>query len=519
VADPADFSKVKLLLHCDGSNGSTTFTDSSQSGRTVTAFGTAQISTAQSKWGGASALFDGTGDYLTVPNSADFDFGTGDWTIEFWYRPTVVDTVRTLIGKAVGTGFYPFNIRVNGSGRVIGYCTDGSSVYTTPDAAPAMSAGTWYHIAFVRASNALKVYVNGVATGAAVTMTAAHQTNSAPLCIGNFSADYAAGGGATAGAHGYLDDLRITKGEALYTTDFTPPSAPFPEPPEARIAAAGPLGAAQVLSRVTPVVRASAAGPLGAPAMLAAVRVRGIASAPAVLQSAAVVGYAPPVGRVTAAGPLGAALLLARAVPAAVVAAPGPLGAAALLAEHDFTDVLEAAGAVEFYVCDLVDGEAVVRVPVSSWQGTQQVDGSCYLQAVVPAVADMAATITGLSAEAEFIISRGARLPTGGAIENEMARSTVEQVQLDQGPQRYTCTISGYSAAIEPPEGDGPTVRTLRGVRSISSGTGGARARCAIDWFLRPGGQALAGSVPLVADYINYYVEGRDAYMDVGERA
>ena len=77
---------TKLLLHFDGTDGSTTFVDSSPSGKTVTAVGNAQIDTAQYKFGGASGLFDGNGDYLSVPDSDDWYFGTGDFTIDAWAR-------------------------------------------------------------------------------------------------------------------------------------------------------------------------------------------------------------------------------------------------------------------------------------------------------------------------------------------------------------------------------------------------------------------------------------------------
>lgn len=77
---------TKLLLHCDGTDGSTTFSDNGVTGHTVTANGNAQIDTAQSKFGNASGLFDGTGDYLTIPDHADWNFGTGNFTIDAWIR-------------------------------------------------------------------------------------------------------------------------------------------------------------------------------------------------------------------------------------------------------------------------------------------------------------------------------------------------------------------------------------------------------------------------------------------------
>ena len=91
-----EFGNVSLLLHGDGTNGSTTIVDSSSSTKAVTAFGDAQISTAQSKFGGASIAFDGNGDYLTIPPSAKFEFGTDPFTVEFWIYPTTSTAGRAV---------------------------------------------------------------------------------------------------------------------------------------------------------------------------------------------------------------------------------------------------------------------------------------------------------------------------------------------------------------------------------------------------------------------------------------
>ena len=87
------FSNVSLLLHGDGTNGSTTIIDSSPLPKTVTAFGNAQISTAQSKFGGSSIAFDGTGDSLTIP-AITF---AGDFTLEAW----LYKTARSASGYSV----------------------------------------------------------------------------------------------------------------------------------------------------------------------------------------------------------------------------------------------------------------------------------------------------------------------------------------------------------------------------------------------------------------------------------
>lgn len=482
MADPASFANVKLLLLCNGSNGSTTFTDSSASARTVTGFGSAQISTARSKFGGASISFDGNGDYLTVPHSTDFDFGSGDWTIELWYyRAPFGNRLQRILGKRLPSGGFqgPFLLQTDTNNNPTATFRNAAGTAFTITGDDFVLENNWHHLVIERSGNVFRLYLDGVPQGS-VTFSGAVYANTEPLCIGNDIAGLASSTTAATGLLGNIDDLRITKGEALYNgSTFTPPTAELP------------VEAVNVQGRV------AADSPLGAAALFA---------------------YAGLLGRVAAPSPLGAGQVLAYAQPVSLVAAPSPLGLGAVIAEHDFTAVLEAAGATEFYTCDIIDGAAVYRVPVSSWQGTLQVDGQCYLQAVLPAVADLASMLTSLSDTAEFVILRGARLADGAAIESEIARSVIEQLQLDRGSQRYTCTISGYSAAIVAPEDDGPPVRVLSGLRSISSGSGGVRARSAINWFLRPGCRARADAIEFVADWINFYVGGGDAYMDAGER-
>jgi hypothetical protein len=104
--DPV-FNNVSLLLHGNGTNGSTTITDNSPSPKTVTAVGNAQISTAQSKFGGASIAFDGSGDYLTVLNSSQFNFGVDDFTIEAWfYRTSTAQFEIASCGNPGADGFF-----------------------------------------------------------------------------------------------------------------------------------------------------------------------------------------------------------------------------------------------------------------------------------------------------------------------------------------------------------------------------------------------------------------------------
>ena len=140
--DDPYYNHVALLIHGNGTNGSTVITD--QKGKTVTANGNAQISTAQSKFGGASAYFDGTGDYLSVASSADFGFGTGDFTIECWVKTagTNKSVWDNRITNEAGTGYIATT-----TGR-IGFWNSAAAFEGTTNVAD----DTWHHLAWCRAS-------------------------------------------------------------------------------------------------------------------------------------------------------------------------------------------------------------------------------------------------------------------------------------------------------------------------------------------------------------------------------
>ena len=213
--------------------------------------------------------------------------------------------------------------------------------------------------------------------------------------------------------------------------------------------------------------------------------------------------------------PLGSPAGVLAAVPSVIASAPAVIGAPSAVLLNDFTALLGAT--VTQYVMDLITPGGVVRVPIGSWQATLQADAASYVQCTVPATS---AWIDALDAATEFVISRRAFAPSGAGVEYEMARAPAQTVRFDRGPQRHTCTLSGYAAALVL-AGEAPPAaydRTLQGVRSISSGSGGVRVRCAIDWLLRPGHRAIAEGAPFVVSYINFYVNGADAYSDVGER-
>jgi hypothetical protein len=213
--DP-DFSSVSLLLHGDGINGSTTIVDSSLSPKKVLPFGNAQISTTQSKFGGASIAFDGNGDYLSAPSSSDFIF-TSSFTTEFWvYRTSITAVFHVfVVGSSANTQFF-VSTKSNGQGLRFGLT--GVAEYATGTLT--WNLNTWYHIALVRDGSSVRFYADGV------DVTDGTPTDSTTYS-GDIRVGYDVNVSIVVSFAGYIDDLRITKGVARYTGNFTPPTAPF----------------------------------------------------------------------------------------------------------------------------------------------------------------------------------------------------------------------------------------------------------------------------------------------------
>lgn len=220
-----------------------------------------------------------------------------------------------------------------------------------------------------------------------------------------------------------------------------------------------------------------------------------------------------------ALGPFAAVLDDSSAASEAYILAPGPLAgvrAPWVVVINDFTSLLDPTRA-DRYVMDLIGPGGAVRVPISSWQATIQSARANFVQCVVPAATPY---MSAINASTEFVVLRRSQTRDGEWIEYEMARCPLQTTSYDRGPYRGTATLSGYTAAVELSQDAPPVVysRALPGVRSISVGDGGVRARCAIDWLLRPGHTASADGETFVVAYINYYVNANDSYCDVGER-
>ena len=181
--------------------------------------GNAQISTAQSKFGGGSIAFDGTGDYLTFPANNTLQFGTGDFTIEFWTYLNSVTGFQMFIDNRNSTSSTAAYITIYSSGTSLIFYTTGNDRIT---ATSALSTGAWLHIAVSKSSGSTKMFVNGSQVGSTYSDANSYLAASTPQYIASrvSAADF--------NLNGYIDDLRITNGYARYTANFTAPTAPFP---------------------------------------------------------------------------------------------------------------------------------------------------------------------------------------------------------------------------------------------------------------------------------------------------
>lgn len=223
MAKDADFDKVSLLLHCEGANGSTAVIDSSQYAHAVTVFGGAAISTASMLFGKPSLLFDGAGDYCVLPDAPALELGSGDFTIEFQIKTTQTSAYACPIGRDNTTfvsGAWAFLLNGPSSGAVELWAqnySNGAPLLSAPSAG--INNGAWRHVEVGRSSTTWRLFVDGVQV-AINTFSGAITDADLSINLGRqpgYSRDFA----------GNLAQIRITKGLARHTANFTPPSAPF----------------------------------------------------------------------------------------------------------------------------------------------------------------------------------------------------------------------------------------------------------------------------------------------------
>jgi len=197
----------------------------------------------------------------------------------------------------------------------------------------------------------------------------------------------------------------------------------------------------------------------------------------------------------------------------AYMSAPFIFSSPTLITYANFSSQVE--GASSTYIME-ISGTPILRIPISSWQATSQLDNVEYLQCVVPAVDDYVTDISERQGSSNFAIYRTSVID-GYEHNVKLVEAPLTSASFAQGRINYTCSISGYSPAASE-----PTLvvsHNLLDVRSVqTSATGTFRIRSAIDWLVRPGDTVVYSAYSFKASFINYYANESDAYMDVGSR-
>jgi hypothetical protein len=218
-------STVKLLLHGEGADASTTIKDSSATHRAVSVYGNAQIDTAQKKFGSASILFDGVSDAVYCADSDDWYLGTGDFTIDWWVRFSSLPAngnYAYIIGQRVNDN-NRWNLLINnnsGTYRMI-LSVRGSQSFEISRNFSSLSTETWYHMALTRAGSSFKMFLDGNQLSTEYITGNTIDNFATVLTLGSRYSDYAWP------FNGWLDEVRLIKGKAVWTAGFTPPTSAY----------------------------------------------------------------------------------------------------------------------------------------------------------------------------------------------------------------------------------------------------------------------------------------------------
>jgi hypothetical protein len=204
---------TSLLIHSDTSNGITTFADSSATGHAITANGSAAHSTTQAKLGASSYYNDGTsmttpGNTLTIGDSDDWDWGTEPYTVDMWIYSTNLSSWGGFVDMNTTSDEWTF--AQSDTGKIRLYDQGGPHKI---ESSTTLIVNTWYHVALVRVSGGnTKMYINGIHEGSVYADTTDHDYDA--VYVGGFNE-------ATYDFTGYIDELRISKGIARWTSNFT----------------------------------------------------------------------------------------------------------------------------------------------------------------------------------------------------------------------------------------------------------------------------------------------------------
>jgi len=225
------FGNVGLLAHMSGADGASSFVDSSNSPKTMNVYGEVKTLSTQYKYGPTSAYFNGGWNALTLSGSDDFDFGSGDFAIEFWVLVNSYNSnYSRLIQSRDGDLYSSFSISLGTDGNLGVYSSSNGSTWNVlaQGSLGIIPLNTWTHITFARKNGTFLVFVNG---------SIIYSFSSSASLYYNPTDNTIIIGGQTSGANrpvnrslnGYIDEVRITKGEGRYSQPFQLNNIPYPD--------------------------------------------------------------------------------------------------------------------------------------------------------------------------------------------------------------------------------------------------------------------------------------------------
>ena len=204
-----------LMISGEGANNSTTVID--ECGKAVTCNGDAKIDTSQFKFGASSVKFDGTGDYLTLASSTDWNLGANDFTIDFWVRFNDITGQQLFVMSQIDANNSWFCGKTGAHVMFFSADVGGVTKASYQSAAWGCANNVWYHVSWTRSGSSMKLFIDGVSQS--LTETTPIGTND----IGTTGTLYVGRYGINDSyyVNGWMDDIRISKGIARWTSDFT----------------------------------------------------------------------------------------------------------------------------------------------------------------------------------------------------------------------------------------------------------------------------------------------------------
>lgn len=210
-----------FLLQSETSDGATSFVDSSASKHLLIVHGDVHHSTAAAKFGKSSITFDGSGDYLEIMASPDWDFSTADFTVDYWMMSNNGSRMHAVsFGGTSNNLDFDYNDVDDGGHGLWFYWNSTGSNKVVYGPIGIYTDNKWHHMALVRSGTTMTAYADGKKISS-VTYSPAIGNASNKLVLGVFS------NGANFFYKGYLEEIRVSKGIARWTSDFTPPTQPY----------------------------------------------------------------------------------------------------------------------------------------------------------------------------------------------------------------------------------------------------------------------------------------------------